>query len=158
MYRWILGAILFCQLASAQDQAGQAALSRAVGLHQSGKYAEAIVAYQTYLKSHPEAAAVRSNLGAALAHEGRYTEAIREYTLALAAQPTNYGIRFNLALAYYKTGEIKQAVKEFKAVYAIQPVDARERRRLTLLLSECYLRHGEDARVDALLDPLADTD
>jgi len=34
------------------------------------------------LKLHPEAAAVRSNLGAALSHEGHYSEAIREYTLA----------------------------------------------------------------------------
>src|SRR6266496_1745926 len=92
MYRWILAAILFGHLASAQDQAGQATLSRAVELHQSGKYAEAIVAYQTYLKSHPEAAAVRSNLGAALAHEGRYDDAIEEYKQALFAVPANAGI------------------------------------------------------------------
>src|SRR6266480_2703307 len=158
--RWwmLLACLLWGCFAQAQDESGQQSLSRAVDLHQSGHYAEAITEYQVYLKAHPEKAAVRSNLGAALAHEGRYTEAIREYTQALAAQPTNYGIRFNLALAYHKTGEIKQAVKEFEAVYAIQPVDAPERRRLTLLLSECYLRQGEDARVVALLDPLANTD
>src|SRR6266487_4781532 len=104
MYRWILAATLFGHLASAQDQPGQVTLSRAVELHQSGKYAEAIVAYQTYLKSHPEAAAVRSNLGAALAHEGRYDDAIGEYKLALVALPSNAGIRFNLGLAYYKEG------------------------------------------------------
>ncbi len=155
---WMLACLLWGCFAQAQDESGQQALSRAVELHQSGHYAEAITEYQVYLRAHPEAAAVRSNLGAALAHEGRYTEAVQEYTQALAAQPTNYGIRFNLALAYYKTGEIKQAVKEFEAVYAIQPVDAPERRRLTLLLSECYLRQGEDGHVVALLDPLADTD
>jgi len=154
----MLACLLWGCFAQAQDESGQQALSRAVELHQSGHYAEAITQYQVYLRAHPEAAAVRSNLGAALAHEGRYTEAVQEYTQALAAQPTNYGIRFNLALAYYKTGEIKQAVKEFEAVYAIQPVDAPERRRLTLLLSECYLRQGEDGHVVALLDPLADTD
>ena len=159
MTRWyILVCLLWGCFAQAQDESGQQSLSRALELHQSGHYAEAITEYQLYLKAHPEAAAVRSNLGAALAHEGFYTEAIREYMQALAAQPTNYGIRFNLALSYYKTGEIKQAVKEFEAVYAIQPVDAPERRRLTLLLSECYLRQGEDARVVALLDPLANTD
>jgi tetratricopeptide (TPR) repeat protein len=63
-----------------------------------------------------------------------------------------------LALAYYKMGEIKQAVKEFEGVYAIQPVSDPERRRLLLLLSECYLRQGEDERVIGLLEPLAETD
>ncbi len=155
---WMLVCLLLPCFAQAQDESGRQTLSRAVELHQSGRYAEAITEYQAYLKTHPEAAPVRSNLGAALAHEGRYTEAIQEYTQALAAQPTNYGIRFNLALAYYKTGEIKPAVKEFEAVYAIQPADAPERRQLMLLLSECYLRQGEDGRVVALLDPLTDAD
>src|SRR5256886_4218852 len=155
---WGMLVCLLCLgLARAQDESGQA-LRRAVELHQSGHYAEAITGYQAYLKAHPEAVAVRSNLGAALAHEGRYTEAIQEYQLALAEQPTNYGIRFNLALAYYKMSEIEQASKEFEAVYAIQPADAPERRQLTLLLSECYLRQGKDDRVIRLLDPLADTE
>jgi tetratricopeptide (TPR) repeat protein len=145
-------------LARAQDESEQQALKGAVELHQSGHYPEAITEYQTYLKAHPDAVAVRSNLGAALAHEGRYTEAIQEYKLALEAEPTNYGIRFNLALAYYKMSEIEQAIKEFEAVYAIQPDSDHERRRLLLLLSECYLRRGEDAKVIALLDPLADAD
>jgi Flp pilus assembly protein TadD len=133
-------------------------LSKAVALHESGHYAEAIAAYQDYLKAHPQASAVRSNLGAALAHEGRYPEAIREYTEALKAEPTNFGIRFNLGLAHYKMGEITQAAKEFEDVYAVQPADDLNRRRLVLLLSECYLRNGEDDRVVALLDPLSDTD
>src|SRR5260370_333062 len=137
-----LACLLLRCFAKAQAESGRQTLSRPVELHKSGRYAEAIPEYQAYLKPHPEAAPVRSNLGAALAHEGRYTEAIQEYTQALAAQPTNYGIRFNLALAYYKTGEIKPAVKEFEAVYAIQPADAPERRQLMLLLSECYLRQG----------------
>ena len=152
-------ACLFCAgLARAQDDSEQQALKRAVELHQSGHYAEAITEYQTYLKVHPQAVAVRSNLGAALAHEGRYTEAIQEYKQALEAEPTNYGIRFNLALAYYKMSEVEQAIKEFEAVYAIQPASDPERRRVLLLLSECYLRRGEDTKVVALLDPLADAD
>ena len=155
---WMTLCLLCAGLVSAQDQSGQQALRRAVELHESGHYAEAITEYQAYLKTHPDAVAVRSNLGAALAHEGRYTEAIQEYTQALGAQPTNYGIRFNLALAYYKMSEMEQAIREFEAVYAIQPVDAPERRRLLLLLSECYLRQGEDERVIRLLDALADSD
>jgi Flp pilus assembly protein TadD len=54
--------------------------------------------------------------------------------------------------------EIEQAIKEFEAVYAIQPDSDPQRKRLLLLLSECYLRRGEDAKVIALLDPLADSD
>src|SRR5437764_4340473 len=155
---WMLVWLSCTGLAAAQEESGAQTLKRAVELHQSGRYAEAITNYQAYLKVHPEAVAVRSNLGAALAHEGRYTDAIQEYTLALAAQPTNYEIRFNLALAYYKMGEIQQAVKGFEAVYGIEPAEAPERRRLALLLSECYLRQGEDDRVVALLNPLAESD
>ena len=153
---WMLVCVVCLGFARAQDESGQQALKRAVELHQSGHYADAITEYQTYLKVHPEAVAVRSNLGAALAHEGRYTEAIQEYQLALAAEPSKYGIRFNLALAYYKMSEVEQATREFEAVYAIQPDSDPERRRLLLLLSECYLRRGDDTRVIALLDPLAD--
>lgn len=156
---WCLMACVLCPCPTpAQDDSSPEALSRAVELHQSGHYAEAITAYQTYLKAHPQASAVRSNLGAALAHEGRYPEAIREYTEALKAEPTNFGIRFNLGLAHYKMGEITQAAKEFEDVYAVQPADDPNRRRLILLLSECYLRQGEDDRVVSLLDPLSDSD
>ncbi len=54
--------------------------------------------------------------------------------------------------------DVEQAIKEFEAVHAIQPADAPERRRLLLLMSECYLRRGEDTKVIGLLDPLADSD
>src|SRR5690242_5915857 len=112
---WCLFAFLLCPCpALAQNNSSPDALSHAVELHQSGHYAEAIIAYQTYLKAHPQASAVRSNLGAALAHEGRFPEAVREYTEALKAEPTNFGIRFNLGLAHYKMGEIAQALKEFE--------------------------------------------
>jgi len=155
-WRLILVCVLGAGLAAAESEPGQETLRRAVELHQSGHYSEAIGEYRTYLRAHPEAAEVRSNLGAALAHEGRYGEAIQEYTLALKAQPANVSIRFNLGLAYYKTGDITRAVKEFEAVYAALPADDSNRQRLILLLSECYLRQGEEARVVALLNPVAD--
>ena len=109
---------LIVRMALAQDGSEATQLSRAVELHQSSHYAEAISAYRAYLKVHPDAAAVRSNLGAALSHEGYYDDAIREYKQALAVQPTNNGIRFNLALAYYKSSDIEKAVHEFEAVYS----------------------------------------
>lgn len=158
----MLWRILFCLLlataVSAQDAPADADLRRAIELHQAGHYAEAIAIYQAFLKVRPEAVPVRSNLGAALAHEGRYSEAIEEYTIALSSQPTNYGIRFNLALAYYKMSDVQRAVKEFEEVRAVAPSEAPEQRRLVLLLSECYLRLGQDDKVIRLLDPLADSD
>ena len=157
MRRLMLLCLLCACVTPAQDEPAQQELRQAVELQQLGHYAEAIARYQAYLKAHPEAVVVRSNLGAALAHEGRYAEAIKEYTQALAVQP-DYRIRLNLALAYYKMGEVKKATGEFEAVYALQPANDPDRRRLVLLLSECYLRQGEDERVIALLDPLADTD
>jgi tetratricopeptide (TPR) repeat protein len=150
--------LLVVEFAPAQDGPAQQALRGAIELQQSGHYAEAIDAYRAFLKSHPEAAPVRSNLGAALAHEGRYAEAIQEYMLALKADPSNYGIRFNLGLAYYKTGEVTYAVREFEAVYATEPNSDPNRERVALLLGECYLRQGENGRVVALLDPIAASD
>ena len=154
----MLAGLLSVGLVAAQDESGQQTLKRAVELHQSGHYAEAILGYESFLKAHPEAAAVRSNLGAALAHEGRYTEAIGEYSQALKADNSNSGIRFNLAVAYYKMGDVDHAVKEFETLSAALPVADPQRRSVILLLSECYLREGEDAHVIKLLDPLADTD
>jgi tetratricopeptide (TPR) repeat protein len=158
MWRRMLAGLLSVASVAAQDELGQQTLKHAVELHQSGHYAEAILGYESFLKAHPEAAAVRSNLGAALAHEGRYTEAIGEYSQALKADNSNSGIRFNLAVAYYKMGEIDHAVKEFETLSAALPVADPQRRSVILLLSECYLREGEDAHVIKLLDPLADTD
>src|SRR5438045_5879943 len=102
IWRWMLAGLLSVGLVAAQDESGQQTLKRAVELHQSGHYAEAILGYESFLKAHPEAAAVRSNLGAALAHEGRYTEAIGEYWQALKVDKSNSGISFNLDNAYYQ--------------------------------------------------------
>lgn len=133
-------------------------LREAVELQQSGHYADAIDDYRSFLKVHPDMAAVRSNLGAALAHEGRYTEAIQEYSLALKADPSNFGIRFNLGLAYYKMGDVTKAVHEFETVYTSQPANDPTHPRIALLLAECYMRQGENERVIALLNPIAASD
>lgn len=145
-------------MATAQSDSAQQFLRRAIELQQAGRNAEAIADYQAFLKTHPEAAPVRSNLGAALAQEGRYSEAVQQYTLALQADPSNYGIRLNRGLSYYKTGDIAHAVPDFEAAYKAQPVNGPNRRQLALLLGECYLRRGENERVVALLDPIASSD
>ena len=62
--------------------------------------------YREFLKIHPEATAIHSNLGAALAGLGRFEEAIAEYRMALKQSPSFPGARLNLGLAYYKMGRI----------------------------------------------------
>jgi tetratricopeptide (TPR) repeat protein len=155
LYRLTFFILLASGLASAQSDPAQQLLRHAVELQQSGHDAEAVDGYRSFLKLHPEVAAVRSNLGAALAHEGHYTEAIQEYTLALKADPSNSGIRLNLGLAYYKTADVAHAVHEFEAVYSTQRGDDPNHGRVALLLAECYLRQGDNDRVVALLDPIA---
>lgn len=157
-WRWVIICLLSAGLAKAQAGPGMDVLRRAVELQQAGHYAEAITDYQAFLKIHPEAAAVRSNLGAALIHEGRYADAVDEYKRALEGLPSNSGIRFNLGLAYYKMGEVDKALKEFESLYAAQDVQDPIRQRVTLLLAECYLVEGNNDRVVALLDPLAEKD
>jgi Flp pilus assembly protein TadD len=136
-----------CRAQSAPDSAD---LQQAVELHQSGNYTGAIDAYQRFLKVHPEAAMVRSNLGAALAHEGRFEEAIREYTLALSVDPRNQAVRLNLALAYYKSGDIAQAIEHLERVHEAEPKNM----QAAELLGSCYLAAGQNAKVIALLDPM----
>jgi tetratricopeptide (TPR) repeat protein len=159
IWRWIsIGLLCSGLVAVAQDGSGQQALRRAVELHESGHFDEAITQYQAFLKEHPEAAPVRSNLGAALAHQGRYAEAVQEYTQALSAQPANNGIRFNLGLAYYKMGQIGKAIENFEAVESALPPDQPQAHQVKLLLGESLLRLDKNARVIALLTPLAETD
>lgn len=148
-FRFVIGSVVFA--AACLAQAGSPAdLRKAIELHQSGSYTAAIDAYQSFLKVHPEAAGVRSNLGAALAHEGRFGDAIREYSLALSVEPANRPVRLNLALAYYKSGDIASAIAQLEKVLAADPANMQAR----LLLSSCYLAAGQNAKVVELLDPV----
>lgn len=155
MIRWLFLLVLMVPgLLSAQGDSARQLLGRAIELQKSGHYGEAIDAYREFLKANPQAAPIRSNLGAALVHEGRYSEAIEEYTIALKVDPANAGIRFNLGLAFYKWGEIEKALPEFESVNAALPQNDPNRMRLALLIAECYLREGNDKHVIELLQPI----
>jgi len=136
--------------ALAQTGSGSEDLRQAIEFHQSGNYAGAIEGYQKFLKIHPEAAGVRSNLGAALAHEGRFEEAIREYSLALAVAPHNTQVRLNLALSYYKSGDIAQSMAHLEKVHEADPKNM----QAAQLLGACYLAAGQNPKVIALLEPM----
>ena len=133
----ILAFLLLASLASAQDESSQRELSRAVELHQSGHYTEAITSYRAFLKAHPEADAVRSNLGAALADSGRFDDAIAQYRLALPDVPDKNPIRLNMGLAYYKKGDLSNAREQFAALHQASPANA----QAAILLADIVERH-----------------
>jgi len=120
---------------------------------QSGDLEGAVTEYRQFLKLHPEAAAIHSNLGAALAGLGRFEEALPEYKIALKQSPKLEGARLNLALVYYKMGRLDSAAKELEKVYAEDPSN----HQAVLLLGDCYLSMGRQDDVIRVLEPAEQT-
>lgn len=138
-----------CRLLSAQAQNPQELIQDAMQKQQSGDLAGAVPEYREFLKLHPEATAIHSNLGAALAGLGRFEEAIPEYKMALRQSPRLPGARLNLALAYYKMGRISEAILELTKVHAEDPAN----HQAVLVLGDCYLRMGKNKDVIRVMSP-----
>ena len=119
----------------------------------AGDLAGAVAGYREFLKIHPEATPIHTNLGVALAGLGRYEEAVSEYKIALKQSPTFPAARLNLALAYYKMGHIPEAATQLIRVHREEP----ENMQTVQLLGDCYLRMGEYKETIALLQPVAKT-
>lgn len=125
------------------------AFAKGVALHQAGDVIGAIDAYQQALKLAPQRLDARSNLGAALVRLGRFEEAVAQYRQALERDPGQAAIRFNLGLALYKAGRVDEAAAEFQQVLDHDPAQ----QPALLLLADCQLQAGNDARVVELLAP-----
>jgi tetratricopeptide (TPR) repeat protein len=123
--------------------------ARGVQFHQSGDILGAIEAYEAALLKEPGRIDARSNLGAAYVRLGRYEDAVREYRRALEADPQQPAVRFNLALALYKASLVPEAAVELEQVVALDPKNT----AALLLLADCELQRGNDARVVELLEP-----
>ena len=119
----------------------------------AGDLAGAVAGYKEFLKIHPEATPIHTNLGVALAGLGRYQEAVSEYKIALRQSPTFPAARLNLALAYYKMGYISEAAMQLIRVHHEEPANM----QAMLLLGDCYLRMGKNQETITLLQPLAKT-
>ena len=124
--------------------------AKGVALHQSGDILGAVEAYQDVLAREPERIDARSNLGAAFVRLGRYEDAVSEYRRALALDPGLAAVRFNLALALYKSARVEEASRELEQVVQADPKNT----KALLLLADCELQAGNDARVVELLSPL----
>src|SRR5437764_15148457 len=120
---------------NAAAQTPQELVQHAIQKQKSGDLQGAVPEYQQFLKLHPEATAIHSNLGAALAGLGRFEEAVSEYKIALKQAPRLPGARLNLALAYYKMGRISDAATQLVRVRAEDPANLQS----ALLLGDCYL-------------------
>jgi tetratricopeptide (TPR) repeat protein len=141
--------LLAIGLSAQTHRSPQDLLKEATELQQAGKLDEAIADYRQILQMYPDAAPVRSNLGAALARSGRYSDAILEYNRALSKQPDPH-VRLNLAIAYYKTMQLQKAADNLLKLRQEMPADV----QVVTLLADCYLRLGRNKDVIHLLTPL----
>ncbi len=135
--------------AMAHAQTPQELVQDAQEKQRSGDLEGAVPEYKQFLLLHPEATAIHSNLGAALAGLGRFEEAISEYKIALQQSPSLLQARLNLALCYYKMGRIDDASKDLEKVHADSPAN----HQATLLLADCYMRMGQEKDVIRILEP-----
>ena len=117
---------------------------------QSGDVGTAIRLYREFLKSYPNAAEIRSNLGAALVQDGQFAAAVTEYNTALQQLPNNLRVRMNLALAYYKVGRLPEAVEHLDVLHKLQPLELKP----ALLLADCMLEANRPAKAVEVLTPL----
>jgi tetratricopeptide (TPR) repeat protein len=135
--------------ATAQAQTPHDLVQDAMQKQKAGDLEGAVSEYRQFLKIHPEATAIHSNLGAALAGLGRFEEAIPEYKIALKQSPALEGARLNLALVYYKMGRIDDAATELEKLHTKDPGN----HQAALLLGDCYLRMGREKDVIRVLQP-----
>lgn len=145
----ILLALPSASAAQPGPPAAEELFAKGVQLHQSGDILGAIEAYLLALEREPRRVDARSNLGAAYVRLGRYEDAVREYRQALEVDPAQAPVRLNLALALYKSARIQEAAAELEQVLALDP----RNKAALLLLADCRLQMGADAKVVALLDP-----
>jgi len=139
-----LSAPLRAQASPASPENLQAIVQDGIEKQRVGDLEGAVADYRRFLKSHPEATPIHSNLGAALAGLGRFEEAVSEYKIALQQSPRLPSARLNLALAYYKMGHIADAARNLEKVHAEDPGN----HQAVVLLGDCYLRM--DRNIDVI--------
>lgn len=141
--------LVFSLVFTASAQSPQQLVQDAQQKQRAGDLEGAVAEYQQFLRLYPEATAIHSNLGAALAGLGRFEEAISQYKIALSQSPRLEQARLNLALCYYKMGRIDDAASELEKLRAEDP----ENRQAALLLGDCYMRMGRENDVIRVLEP-----
>jgi len=134
----------------AQTTSPQQIFEQAVQAQQRGDDAVAVRKYREILALHPEALAVRVNLGVTLEHLQRYSEAINQYRIVLASDPKNRLARMNLALAFQENGQLEPAINELVRLHHEDPKDE----QAVMMLADCEVRAGRGSDAVALLAPM----
>jgi tetratricopeptide (TPR) repeat protein len=130
-------------------QTPQQVVQEGLEKQRNGDLEGAAADYRQFLRIHPEATAIHSNLGAALAGSGQFEDAISEYKIALRQSPALVEARLNLALCYYKMGRIEDATTQLERVHAESPGN----HQAVLLLGDCYMRMDREKDVIRILEP-----
>ena len=122
-------------------------LNAALELHEAGRAAEAILAYQRVLHEEPQQAApAYSNLGMILAGQGRLEEGEHLSRTAARLLPSNADVAYNLANTRMNLGRNSEAEAVYLRVVELQPRHAPSYNNLALLAQ----RRGEAARARSL--------
>ena len=140
-------------LSQAQTTTPERLFQQAVDAQQRGDDATAVIMYKALLRMHPEAVAVRVNLGAALAQLKRFDESIEQYRIVLMADPKNKLAQMNLALAYREDGQLAPAIRALERLHREDP----EEQQTLILLADCYLQSRLSNDAVSLLAPLEST-
>lgn len=129
----------------------QSLAQQAVQLQQSGNYVAAEEAYRKLLALDPDQVATHVNLAVVLVNLGQFDNAIEQYQEAERLLPGDRRIELNLGLAYEKSGRLQQACELFDRLHAASPAEQQP----AMLLADCSLQAGNDAKVIQLLTPIA---
>ena len=146
---FLLASVAAGQVATPDPERAEQEFAKGAVLHQAGDLMGAIQSYERALGLDPKRIDARSNLGAALARLGRYDEAVEHYRQVLAVDHGQDGVRLNLGLALYKAFRIEPAAAVFEELLTRDP----RQKAARLLLADCSLQLGRDARVVELLAP-----
>lgn len=87
----------------------------------AGAYDLAIAQLEEAVRLAPEAAILRSNLGAAYYGKGRYADAEREFRLSLELEPARAAIRRFHGRCLAQLGRLPEALEEFRWVLEHSP-------------------------------------
>jgi tetratricopeptide (TPR) repeat protein len=117
---------------------------RAVVLHQSGRAADAQVAYRQAVEVDPNYALAWNNLGVSLAHQGDTDEAIEAFRTALQLRAGFTEARLNLALLLFHLRRFQLALEAYRQVLADEPANAAAWNGVGVVLVE--LKRFADAR------------
>lgn len=97
------------------------AIDNALSLHQSGRLAEAVIAYRRLISIKPDNAALYINLGNVCYQLDQHAEAEAAYKRANAIESQNAMIHFNLGNLYFSQGRWDEAQHAYRHALALNP-------------------------------------